>query len=119
MAMQENIQTFTYESDQAIPQYVAVIPSTTIARGCHIAGAAATKVLGVSLFAVAAANRAVTVARDGIVKIKAGAAVSIGAIITTDSTGRAVTGASGFGTAITAAGAADEIIEVQWGPVPQ
>jgi hypothetical protein len=118
MALQENIQTYTYESEAAIAQYVAVIPSATIPRGCVTAGAGATKVLGVTIQAVSAANRAIAVAKGGIVKAKAGAAVALGAIVTTDSTGRAVTGASGFGVAITAAGAANEIIEVQWGPVP-
>jgi hypothetical protein len=118
MALEERIRAFTYESEAAIGQYLMVIPSTTIPRGCKIAGAGATKPLGSTLQAVTAANRAIAVAKDGIIKVKCGAAIGLGAIVTTDAAGKAVTGASGFGTAVTATSNADEIVEVQWGPVP-
>lgn len=62
-----------------------------------------------------AAGRAATVAIGGIVKVKAGAVVAAGAKVQSDATGRAITAATGdhvLGKAVTAAGAADEIISV-------
>jgi hypothetical protein len=51
----------------------------------------------------------------GTVPAKAGAAVSVGAALTTDATGRFVTATTGqpiFGRALQAAGAANEFIEI-------
>lgn len=57
----------------------------------------------------------VTVQFGGIAKVRAGAAVAIGARLSVDSSGRAVTAgaAAQFGTALSAAGAANEVISVK------
>lgn len=77
------------------------------------------EVVGVSMEAVAASNDglAVPCARPNgcKVEITAGAAVSAGALVTSDATGRAVTATSTdkiHGQALTAAGAAGEVITI-------
>ena len=83
------------------------------------AAAATDEVDGVSLEAVAAGNAGLAfpaAAPDGAkVEVAAGAAVTAGALVTSDATGRAVTAATGNrvnGRALTAAGAADEVITI-------
>lgn len=64
----------------------------------------------------AAAGRAGLVMTLGTTKVVAGAAVTRGAKVTSDSTGRAVTATTGnfiCGRAITTAGAAGELMEVE------
>lgn len=72
---------------------------------------------GVLITPANAQGKAVEVASGPgqILKIVAGAAVSVGAKVQSDNAGRAITAASGDhvqGTALTAAGAAGELIEV-------
>lgn len=73
--------------------------------------------IGVLITPASAAGRAVEVAAgDGqVVKVVAGAAVAVDAKIQSDNAGRAITAASGDhvqGVALTAAGAAGELIEM-------
>lgn len=73
--------------------------------------------VGVLITPADAAGKAVEVASGPgqIVKVVAGAAVSVDAKIQSDNAGRAITAASGDhvqGTALTAAGAAGQLIEV-------
>ena len=118
MALEEAVLRYTYEAEAAIGQYLIVTHSTTLPRTCKIAGAAEAKILGVTMNKATAAKQALAIAREGIIKVRAGAAVILGATVTSDATGRAVSGAAGFGVAITAAANADEVIEVQWyGPL--
>ena len=113
MALEERIVTVTYVSTAAIGQFLILAVATSARRSCSIAGAAA-KALGVSRNKVDAAGRAVTVVTGGIAKVKAGAAVTVGAEVASDASGKAVPGSTNpIGKAITAAGAVDEIIEVQ------
>lgn len=86
----------------------------TAANSATIANAATDILLGV-LKSNGASGFGVAVAIDGIVKIKAGAAVAVNALVTTDSSGRAVTAVSTNryrGIAQTACSNANEYIEV-------
>jgi hypothetical protein len=79
------------------------------------AGAAA---VGVLYNLPAAAGRAAQVAVRGKVKVVAGAAITRGAKVSSDNVGRAITAVSThhvLGTALQAAGAAGEVIEVELG----
>lgn len=119
MALEEHIETLSFDTEGgAIGQYILVESSTSLARTCKVAPAGSNKLLGATLIATSAAGRATAVARGGIVKVKAGAAVAVGDRVTSDSQGRAVTSsAGGCGIAVSAAAAAGEIIEVCWGAV--
>lgn len=82
-----------------------------------IQGAAATDLLlGVTTNSDAAVTGAsVDVIMSGEAQVVAGAAVAVGALVTSDGTGRAVTAAAtnrSVGVALTAAGAADDVITV-------
>lgn len=92
---------------------------TMAAAGISESAAATEEVVGISLEAIAAANTGLAVAcarpNGGKVEVAAGAAVLVGALVTTDATGRAVTAATGntvLGVALTASGAADEVITI-------
>ena len=59
------------------------------------------------------AGKSTTISRGPICKVVGGAAIAAGAILVSDSTGRAVTGTTGrFGIARNAISAANEIVEV-------
>jgi hypothetical protein len=61
-------------------------------------------------------NQAATVMIDGMTKMRAGAAVAVGAKVMSDTAGRAITATTGLqvlGTALVAAAAEGEIISVQ------
>lgn len=74
------------------------------------------RVVGVLQDKPAAQGRACTVAIGGIAMVEAGAAITSGAAVTTDSVGRAVTVSSAdafeVGIAMISAGAAGDIIQV-------
>lgn len=62
----------------------------------------------------------VVIADGALVKVKSGAAVTAGDVVATAADGRCIArnatiGSQGWGVAITAAGAADEIITIQFG----
>lgn len=84
-----------------------------------IASVAGERVVGVAIASTpvsVAANDDITVQIKDIGYIKAGDVVAKGAELTTDTSGRVVTATSGafiVGEALTAAGAADDIIQVQ------
>ena len=62
------------------------------------------------------AGRAASLAIDGVKKVVAGAAVTRGVSVTTDTTGRAIAAgaaATSFGVALEAAGAAGDLIRVE------
>jgi hypothetical protein len=77
------------------------------------------RALGVLQDDPAAAGRAGTVCIGGRTKVKAGAAVAVGALIGSDAAGKAVTAASGdvvLGVAMSAASADGEIISMVFAP---
>ncbi len=117
----QNVQPITLDAatSAAIRQRRFVATSAT---GIVEAGAGADAV-GVSMQAFddaaypANASRAISVATNigCIVEVEAGAAVVAGAKVASDAQGRAATAATGnviMGTALTAAGAAGEVIDV-------
>lgn len=114
------VETFEAGSDLSAAQFQAVAYASD--GQVDLAGAAATQVVGVLQDdAGSAAGRAVLVGpalAGGITKWKAGAAVTNGAFVTTDATGRCVIATAGqpiWGIAQSASGAADEIISVKFG----
>lgn len=65
-----------------------------------------------------AQGKAASIMRDGISKVRAGAAVAAGALVASNASGQAVTAATGnvvAGKALSAAGAANEVISVLLG----
>lgn len=114
MALEESVQRYSYEANGAIDQYILVSSVAGTPRTCKIATAGDTLLIGSTLNKSTAAGQALAVGREGIIKVKAGAAITAGAIVAAGAGGKAVAGATGFGVAITGAGGIDEVIEVQW-----
>ena len=113
MALEERILTTSYESTGATGQFLLLKYSTTTPRAIAVAGAG-DKIAGVSRNKVDAAGKAVTVIHGGIARVKAGAAVTVGAEVASDANGKAIPGTTNpAGRAITAASAVDQIIEVR------
>lgn len=80
-------------------------------------GTAGMKIIGV-LQNKPASGKPASVMRDGISKMVAGAAVNLGAAVTTDTSGRVVTASTGnaiLGYALLASTAADQLISVALG----
>jgi hypothetical protein len=115
MALEESVQRYTYEANGAIDQYILVSSVAGSPRTCKIAGAADALLIGATLNKATAAGQALAVGREGIIKVKASAPITAGAIVASAAGGKAVAAAAGFGVAITAAAGVDEVIEVQWG----
>jgi hypothetical protein len=124
MAFDDNVGTVTLISgaDYSASQYLFM----TIASDGEVdpvasAGAAA---VGVLYNAPNAQGVAAEIARRGIVKVKAGAAFSPGALIMSSAAGKAVTATTGLrilGMAVTAAAADGDIVSVlleSFGRVP-
>lgn len=116
MASMNRKRSFTFEAagDLSAHQFKFMTLSSGQAALQTSAGGSC---IGVLITPAAAQGRAVEVASGPgqIVKVLAGAAVSVGAKVQCDGTGRAIAAASGDhvqGTALTAASAAGELIEV-------
>lgn len=117
MASMQNKNSLTFESgaDLSADQFKFLKLSAGKVVLQDTAGASC---VGVLITPAAATDRAVEVgAGEGqILKIVAGAAVAVGNKVQSDGTGRAILAATGDhvqGTALTAASAAGELIEVQ------
>lgn len=98
----------------AITRRRFVIAGAT-ARTCTQASAATQVAIGVAEEAAAAAGAEVPVRVLGVVQAEAGAAITAGAQVTTDASGRAIAAATGnnvYGVAQTAAGAAGDTVMV-------
>lgn len=113
-AYEENLRCITYEagSDLSSSQYRFV---TLASDGQVDATAAAGQMIGVVQNKPAAAGRAATVAYDGISKVEASAAISIGDRVGSAASGKARTAESGdwiAGVAVTAATADGDILSV-------
>ena len=118
MALEESVQRYSYEADGAIGQYLLVSAKAGSPRTCKLATATDPLLLGSTMNRATAAGQALTVGREGIIKCTASAPIAAGAIVAAAASGKCVTHATvGFGIAITAAGADNEIFEVQWGRV--
>lgn len=109
-----NVTAMPFRSNGTIAINRFVKQDTSLDR-CVVQAAAGTdKIFGVSTEAGTATNF-IGVQGYGIAKVEAGAAVSKGNQVTSDGSGRAVNVATGdnpAGIALTAAGAAGDIIEV-------
>jgi hypothetical protein len=125
MATNLNLEVETYEagSDLSGNQFQAVLLAAD--GQVDLAGANAKVVNGIlqdnNGNAAGAPVQVGPALHGGQTKWKAGAAVSVGDSVTTDATGRCVTATTGqnvWGQAMTAAGAADEIITVKFGTGP-
>jgi len=110
--------TMALDTSADLPQHRFVSPG---ASGV-VQATAALGTVGVSLEGFVAADFAagnedgvIPVAIAGIVEVEAGAAVAVGAVVTSDASGQAVTAASpalAQGVALSAAGAAGQFITV-------
>jgi hypothetical protein len=116
MALQENVQTFTYVSGAAVGQYRFVMAAG--AKWHAVQATAAGLAVGVTLNKATAAEQALTVGAGGIVKIEANVAINVGDQIAVAANGRGTnvgaTGATVMGIAVSAAGGAGEIFEMHF-----
>jgi hypothetical protein len=106
-----------YTAAMAIPPYRMVKFSAL--DTVTLATAATDSIIGANADVAPAINERCDVVRQGIAFVEAGAAIAIGALVTADATGRAVTAAPGvgvnnriFGIADEAATAAGDVIRV-------
>jgi hypothetical protein len=89
MAFHENIQARTYISNAAIPQFTFVtLPDANNRVGPLTTS---TRSAGVALQPTTAAAQSLAVAYDGRVQVLAGAAITAGAAVMSNATGRAIT----------------------------
>ncbi|HEV8642067.1 MAG TPA: capsid cement protein [Methylomirabilota bacterium] len=103
--------TLIAAADLSASQYTLVRLSA--ARACNVASLATDSALVGVLQNKPKSGENATVGYLGKTKVVAGAAITVGAILSTDSSGHAITvvsGAVAFGRALEAAGAADQII---------
>lgn len=109
-------QSFLASGDLSASQFKLVVVD---ANGRVAVAGAAVAAIGVLQDKPAAIDRACEVSTEfgAIMKVRAGAAVAINAILESDATGRVVTQSAGpkLAKALTAATAADDVIEVLWG----
>ena len=94
----------------------SVIPAERFVDAAIQAGTSASNVFGISQYDAAATGDPIAINMDGILKVAAGAAVSVGAFVQSDSTGRAITrigSAHPVGIAYTAATTSDETILIK------
>lgn len=116
MARAENVQTLSAQAGAAVSIYRFV--QLQADGKFDMVGSAQGRMDGVSAEAAAADLDIFAMAQlSGIMKVEAGAAVAVGAVIASDASGRAITsvddgGNFACGVALTAASAAGEIIEV-------
>ena len=113
MAFEQALQSITglVSADMTSKQYYIVKGSTTSVTLCT----AGVQPLGVIQDTPAASGRPGNIAIGGISKVVAGAAITAGAYVSSDSAGKAVTAASGdfaLGIARTAATADGDVISV-------
>lgn len=107
-------RTLTLEAsgDLSSSQYLFVDLGST---GIAVVSVSGAKAVGVLQDKPAALGRAGCVQYDGVTKVKAGAAVSVGDDIMSDGSGKAITATTGKvsqGTALEAATAANDLIAV-------
>lgn len=117
MATAEGIETLTVEAGELVPIYRFLQLQTD---GQYDLAGLEERADGVSAEAAAAAGDILAMAElRGVMKVESGAAVTVGALVSSDATGRAqvaaAAGAATFvlGVARTATAAAGEIVEVQ------
>jgi len=119
MATYESLQTISGDAGTAVTIYHLVTLATDGAYDhCGDPNEKPAGICGETVGTVGKVFPIVTPA-SGIVKVKAGAAVSVGDELQSDATGRVVTHVSAagdyrVGTALTAAAAANDIIEMQF-----
>lgn len=109
----DNTVTLPANADLSSHQFKAVDVNSS--GKVVLASAAGQRVIGVLQNKPNAADQGAAVAIAGITKMVASAAIAAGALVTTTNAGLAVTGATTnfiLGRAITAAGAANDVIEV-------
>lgn len=88
MAFQEQIMARTYTASAAIAQFVFVTQPDSNNRVATLA--TGTRSAGVSLAATTAAGQVLPVAYDGRVQVLAGGAITAGAAVMSNASGRAV-----------------------------
>jgi len=120
MSSAQRVRLVSREAGSAVTIY-RVVTQAADGQVDHVADATE-KPLGIAAESVSTVGQAVPVATQGsgILKVEAAAAISVGAELEAagDGTGRVITHTSGvgdyrLGSALTAAGAAGDIIEVQ------
>lgn len=120
MATYQAVQTVSRVAGSAITIYRFVAFASGDSKYDHV-GTAQARMDGISAEGVAADGDVfpMVIPNGAIVKVEAGAAISVGATVASDNVGRAITAVSGVGNftagiALQAAAAAGEIIEVQF-----
>jgi hypothetical protein len=121
MATYQAVQTVSRVAGSAISIYRFVTFSTADSKYDHVGTAQSVRIDGISAEGVAADGDVfpMVVPNGAIVKVEAGNAVTLGALVASDSSGRAIDSTSSAGNwtagvALTAAAAAGEIIEIQF-----
>lgn len=120
MATYQAVSTVSRVAGSAISIYRFVAFASGDSKYDHV-GSAQARMDGISAEGVAADGDVfpMVLPNGAIVKVEAGAAVSVGATVASDSSGRAITAVDSAGNwtagiALTAAAAAGEIIEIQF-----
>lgn len=120
MATYQAVQTVSRVAGSAISIYRFVAFASGDSKYDHV-GTAQARMDGISAEGVAADGDVfpMVLPNGAIVKVEAGNAVSVGATVASDSSGRAITAVDSAGNwtagiALTAAAAAGEIIEIQF-----
>lgn len=133
MAYEESIRAVSLKADASLSEATGV-PGTPGSSepnygkqyafvkitGVSQVGLATTKAtdraVGVMVSKPQVTGQAATVAVSGLCKVRAGAALTAGALVTCDATGRAITGVAGtdqiYGVAVTTATAANQVVVV-------
>lgn len=115
----DNTVTYPANADLSAHQFKAVDVNSS--GNIVLASAAGQRVIGVLQNKPNAAGQSAGVAVSGVTKMIASAAITAGALVTTTNAGLAVTAATTnfiLGRAMTAAGAANDVIEVLLMPGP-
>ena len=121
MATYQAVSTVSRVAGSAITIYRFVTFASGDSKYDHVATAQSVRIDGISAEGVAADGDVfpMVVPNGAIVKVEAGAATTLGGLVASDSSGRAIDSTSGAGNwtagvCLTAAAAAGEIIEIQF-----
>jgi hypothetical protein len=115
MALESNLTCVTLEAGGDLSAGQLLFVDVAADGQVDVVASAGADAIGVLQNDPAAAGRAASVAVLGVSKVVAGAAVTAGARVQSDASGRAIAAATGdvvLGRALTAASAAGEVIEV-------
>lgn len=117
MSTQEQVQSISLNAGEDLSAAQYLFGELDLAGNVDVADTLGVDAIGV-IYTNPVSGEAVQIAYAGVAKVKASAAIAVGAKVAAAADGRAVTAGSGhhvLGRALVAAGAADEVIPVLLG----